>query len=56
MLLKDETDGPSFAEQLDTQTDLVQSLGNQLDEAAKQATEAENRMQEEINRILKTPT
>ncbi|MGK9266400.1 dynamin family protein [Bacillus inaquosorum] len=53
MLLKDETDGPSFAEQLDTQNDLVQSLRDQLDEAAKQATEAENRIQEEINRILK---
>ncbi|MEC2183953.1 dynamin family protein [Bacillus spizizenii] len=53
ILLKDETDGPTFAEQLDTQTDLVQSLRDQLDEAAKQATEAENRMQEEINRILK---
>lgn len=52
-LLKDETDGPTFAEQLDTQTDLVQSLRDQLDEAAKQATEAENRMQEEVNRILK---
>ncbi|WP_426982530.1 dynamin family protein [Bacillus cabrialesii] len=53
MLLKDETDGPSFAEQLDTQTELVQSLRDQLDEAAKQATEAENKMQEEVNRILK---
>lgn len=53
MLLKDETDGPSFAEQLDTQTERVQSLHDQLDEAAKQATKAENRMQEEINRILK---
>ncbi|MCY7784678.1 MULTISPECIES: dynamin family protein [unclassified Bacillus (in: firmicutes)] len=53
MLLKDETDGPSFAEQLDTQTELVQSLRDQLDEAAIRATEAESRMQEEINRILK---
>ncbi|MDR4435434.1 dynamin family protein [Bacillus tequilensis] len=53
MLLKDETDGPSFAEQLDKQTKLVQSLRNQLDEAAKQATEAENRMQEEVNGILR---
>ncbi|MHA6486218.1 dynamin family protein [Bacillus cabrialesii] len=53
MLLKDETDGPSFTEQLNTQTELVQSLRDQLDETAKQATEAENRMLEEVNRILK---
>ncbi|MDO3662107.1 dynamin family protein [Bacillus sp. C28GYM-DRY-1] len=53
ILLKDETDGPTFAEQLDIQTDLVQSLRDQLDEAAKQATEAENTMQEEVNRMLK---
>ncbi|MEW4971610.1 dynamin family protein [Bacillus stercoris] len=53
MLKKDETDGPNFAEQLHIQTGLVQSLRDQLDEAANQAAEAEKMMQEEINRILK---
>lgn len=53
MLKKDETGAPSFAEQLNIQTGLVQSLRDQLDEAEKQTTEAEKRMQEEINRILK---
>ncbi|KAF1679887.1 dynamin family protein [Bacillus sp. SKDU12] len=53
MLLKNETDGPSFAEQLDTQMALVQSLRDQLAETAKQTTSAENRMKEEINLILK---
>ncbi len=56
MLKKDEIDGPNFAEQLHIQTGLVQSLRDQLDETANQAAEAEKRMQEEINRILKTPT
>lgn len=53
MLKKDETGAPSFAEQLNIQIGLVQSLRDQLNEAEKQTTEAEKRMQEEINRILK---
>ncbi|WP_456279582.1 dynamin family protein [Bacillus sp. K7] len=53
MLFKDETGGTSYAEQLITQTELVQSLRDQRDEMTKKATEAENRMQEEVNRILK---
>ncbi|MCY8535695.1 dynamin family protein [Bacillus vallismortis] len=53
MLLKDETGGTSYAEQLITQTELVQSLRDQRDEMTKKATEAENKMQEEVNRILK---
>lgn len=53
MLKKDETGAPSFAEQLNIQIGLVQSLRDQLNEAEKQTTEAETRMQEEINLILK---
>ncbi|MEC0294380.1 dynamin GTPase [Bacillus subtilis] len=53
MLKKDETGAPSFAEQLNIQTGLVQSLRDQFNEAEKQTTVAEKRMQEEINRILK---
>ncbi|MCO4850436.1 dynamin family protein [Bacillus vallismortis] len=53
MLLNDETGGTSYAEQLITQTEFVQSLRDQRDEMTKKADEAENRMQEEVNRILK---